>query len=811
MVQDLRFALRTLFRSPGFTATAALTLALGIGVTTLMFSVVNAVLLRPLPYPEHDRLTLVFNATENAPAANTIRATALDFEDYRTRALTFDAMAAHVGTGFTFGGQGGPELVIGQMVTADFFKVFGVAPALGRTFAPDEFSPGSENVVVLSHRLWQRRFGGQPSIAGSQVTINGKPYSVAGVMPAGFEYPARRYELWAPLPSPRAADMPPMNRSAHYLQVVGRLAPGATVEQADTEIRTIAGALAAQFPDSNANLTARAVPLQEFAVRDVKTPLYVLLGAVGLVVLIACANVTNLLLARATARYREVAIRQALGAARWRLVRQFLAETAVLYALGAAGALALASWGISAIVALAPQDIPRIPDTSLDGRVLAATLGLSLVTALMFGLAPAMQGATADPADALRAGGRNASAGRTRQRFRVALVVSEVALSVVLLIGAGLALRSLVRLTAVDPGFDADGQLSFAVVLSPRRYADAPAMTGAADRLVERLAGVPGALQAGATTHLPFSGQNMENGFTVEGYTPPAPDDVPLAGMRGITGDYFRALGVRVKAGRVFTPADRDGSQPVAIVNEAFARRYWPGQDPLGRRLREGGGSNWRTVVGVIADVKHSGPALEARPEVSLPYAQLDPEFLTTWSRGIYFVVRGHGVASALVPAVRAAVAAIDPDMSLNEVQTMASLASEAVSEPRFRTLLLGTFAALAITLASIGVFGVLAYFVTQRTREIGIRIALGASSADILRMVVGRGLVLAGVGLALGLLAAIPLTRSMQSLLFEVNPLDVPTIVMVVIGLAAVAGVASYLPARRALRIEPITALNGE
>ncbi len=809
MLQDLRFALRTLFRSPGFTTTAAVTLALGIGVTSLMFSVVNAVLLRPLSYPDADRLMLVFNVNTNAAEANTIRSTALDFEDYRARAGSFDGLAGHIGTGFTFSGQGEPELVLGQMVTPDFFTVLGVLPALGRTFAPDEFAPGSDTTIVLSQRLWKRRFGASPSIVGTHVTVNGKPYTIVGVMPAGFDYPGRRYELWAPLPFPRTADLPPANRVAHYLQVVGRLKPAVAVAQADAEIKTIAGTLAAQYPDSNQNMTARVTPLQDFIVRDVKTPLYVLLGAVGLVVLIACANVTNLLLARATARHREVAIRRALGAGRWRLARQFLAETAVLYAIGAAGALALASWGASALVALGPADIPRLADTALDGRVLAATLLLSLVTAAVFGLAPALQGTAADPAEALRADGRGASTGRARHRFRVVLVVSEVALAVVLLVGAGLALRSLVRLTAVDPGFDAGGQLTFSVVLSPRRYGDAPSMAAAVQRLSDQLASTPGVLQAGATTHLPLSGQNMENGFDVEGLVLPGPGDVPVAGMRGVQGEYLAALGARLKSGRVFTPADRAGSQPVAIVNEAFARRYFPGQSPLGRRVREGGAAAMREVVGVIADVKHSGPAQEARPEVSLPYAQLEPDFMTTWSRGVYFVVRGTVPASSLASAVRAQVASVDADMSLNQLQPMAALASDAVAEPRFRTLLLGLFAGLAITLASIGVFGVLSYFVTQRTREIGIRVALGATSRDILRMIVGRGLALAGVGLALGLLAAIPLTRSMQTLLFEVKPLDVPTLAVVVIGLALVAGLASYLPARRALQIEPMTALN--
>jgi predicted permease len=811
MTQDLRFAFRTLFRSPGFTLTAALTLALGIGVTTLMFGVVNAVLLRPLPYPDQDRLMLVFNVSNNAPEVNTIRATALDFEDYRTRARTFEAMAGHIGTGFTFSGSGDPELVIGQLVTPDFFKVVGVTPALGRPFAPEEYTPGRENVVILSHGLWQRRFGGQASAIGSAVTINGRTWTIAGVMPRGFEYPAPRYQLWVPLPSPRTADLPPVNRAAHYIQIVGRLKPGVTHEQANAEIVSIASALAAQYPASNANLTARAISLDEYNVRDVKMPLYVLLGAVGLVVLIACANVTNLLLARATSRHREVAIRQALGAARWRLVRQFLAETAVLYALGAGGALALASWGMSALVTLGPADIPRISEAALDGRVLAATLALSFVTALLFGLAPALQGAAGDPADALRAGGRSVSAGRSRQRFRVVLVVAEVALSVVLLIGAGLTLHSLMRLTSVDHGFDADGQLTFSVVLSPRRYPDPQAMTATADRMLDRLAAIPGAASSGFTTALPLSGQNIENGFTVEGYTPRSADDNPVAGMRGVAGDYFTALGARVTAGRTFTAADRATSQPVAIVNEGFARRYLAGRDPVGARLRENGKAEWRTVVGVIADLKHAGPAAEARPEVSLPYSQLEPSFMTTWSRGIYFVVRGQVPGTALVPQVRRELAAIDRDMPLNEVQPMSALASDAVSEPRFRTILLGAFAALAITLASIGVFGVLAYFVAQRTREIGIRVALGATSGDILRMIVGRGLAIAAIGLAIGLASAIPLSRAIESLLFEVKPLDPLTIALVVAGLTVVAGLASYLPARRALRIEPMTALNLE
>ncbi len=811
MLQDLRFAFRTLLRAPGFTAMAGLTLALGIGATSLMFSVVNAVLLRPLPYAEQSRLVLLFNQRTNTPSADTIRLTPLDFDDYKSRAHSFESLAGYVGKGFTLSGSGEPELVIGEMVTPEFFRALGVAPALGRTFAPDEFQLGHENVVVLSDRLWKRRFGGDANSIGSPITLDGKPFTIAGVMPASFEYPGDRYQLWTPLPSPRTAELPPVNRVSHYLEVIGRLKPAVAIEQAQHEVATIASALASEYSDSNSNIGARVTPLENYLVRDVERPLRVLLAAVGLVVLIACANVTNLLLARASVRAREVAIRQALGAARWRLVRQFLVETLVLYLVGACGALAVASWGIPVLLSFAPKDIPHLGDTSLDVRVLAATLLMSLGCALIFGLAPAYHGGKVDPAQALRGGGRTASSARAGQRVRVALVVSELALSVVLLIGAGLMLRSLVRLTTVDPGFDADGQLTFSVVMTLRKYPDESSMLSFTERLASQLAAQPDIQHAGFTTHLPLSGQNLENGFEVDGYVPANADDIPLAGMRGVSDDYFAALGARLKTGRVFTPVDRSNSQPVAIVNEAFARRYFAGSNPIGRRLREGGYPNWRVVVGVISDVKHSGPAAEARPEVSLPYAQLTFGFLNAWARGIYVVVRGQMPATSIATSARAVIHSMDPDMSMNQPRALADYASEAISQPRFRAILLSAFAALAIALASVGIFGVLSYFVTQRTREIGIRMALGASSGDILRMVVGRGLLVTAIGLAIGMIAAIPLTRSLETLLFEVKPLDAATIATVIAGLAVVAGLASYLPARRALRIAPITALQIE
>jgi predicted permease len=492
-------------------------------------------------------------------------------------------------------------------------------------------------------------------------------------------------------------------------------------------------------------------------------------------------------------------------------VRQFLIESFVLYAIGAMGGVALAAWGLAGIAALADVNVPRLAEASIDARVFGATLAVSFVTAVLFGLAPATQGAIVGPAEALKAGGRSGGGTRARQRLRTFVVVGELALAVVLLVGAGLTLRSLARLASVDPGFDADGQLTFGVVLAANRYPTADAIIVQAQKLAESLAAGPGVRAAGATTHLPLSGQNMENGFTVDGYASRDPNDIPVAGMRGIVGDYFAAMGVPLKAGRYFTAADRQGSQPIAIVNEAFAARYWPGENPIGRRLTEYGSSEMRTVVGVIADIRHMGPLAEVRPEVNIPYGQVDPGLMKTWFRGLAYVVRSDAPWGATVDSARAAVAAADATLPLVKVQPISNLASDAISEPRFRTLLLTAFAALAVTLAVVGVFGVLAYFVAQRTREIGIRVALGATSRDVMRMVLGRGMALAAAGVTLGLAAAIPLAIWMRTLLFGVEPLDAVTLVTVAVGLAIVAALASYIPARRALRIEPVTALKLE
>jgi putative ABC transport system permease protein len=810
MLNDLRYAARTLVRTPAFTLTAVLTLALGIGANTAMFSVVNAVLLRPLPFADPDRLMFVFSRNTQRNAGQ-MRVSALDFEDWRRDTRAFDAMAGHTGTGFTFSGsEAAPELAIGQVVTADLFRVLGVKPLIGRLFTPDEFTAGRERVLLLSYGLWQRRFGGDAAIVGRTVTVNGRAYEVAGVMPRGFTYPTDRYQLWAPLALSQSPDSLPRNRASHYLQVIARLKPGVTAAQAQTEMTALADRLASQYADTNSNLTARVMPLDDQIVGDVRPALLVLLAAVGFVVLIACGNVTNLLLARATGRQRELAIRAALGAGSGRLVRHLFAETAVLYAAGAAGAILVASWALALLESLKPSGIPRLGESTIDAKVLGVTSLIAMLTALVFGLAPAVHGART-VGDALKSGARTSGTSRGRQRLRASLVVGQLALSMVLLAGAGLAIRSFMRLTQVDPGFDADGQLTFGFVMAPARYPGAAEIRAFQSRLIADLASAPGVLAAGSTTHLPFTGQNLENSFSPEGFDVPPGGEQPVAGLRGITGDYFQAIGIPLKRGRMFSADDREGMPRVAIINETLARRYWSGQDAIGKRLKMGGPDSdapWHVVVGVIGDVKHMGPAAETRPEISLPFAQLDAGFVTVWARGPSVVLRGGLPAAGLTSIARERVTAADPTMPLVGVQTLAELASEVVSQPRFRTILLGLFASLALALATVGVFGVLSYFVTERTQEIGVRVALGAQPADVVRMVVVKAIGLAVVGCAIGLLFAVPLTRSMQALLFEVPPFDIATFSMVALALIAVAAAASYWPARRATRIDPVTAL---
>ena len=808
-LQDLRFALRTLLTNRGFAAVSVLTLALGIGATTAIFSVVNAVLIRPLGYGDADRLFIASQVRAD-PSVGRIRMTPLDFVDFRERTRSFESMAGHTGTGFTFTGDGDPELVIGQLVTAELFDVLGVRTILGRGLRSDENEAGKDQVVVLGHELWHRRFAGDSTVIGRAVTINGRTFTIVGVMPRGFHYPSNRYSLWAPLAlRGTSAGGPPINRGAHYLQVIGRLRPGVTADAAAREMTAIAKQLATEYPESNENVGAMITPLSDEIIGDVRGGLRLLMGAVVFVLLIACANVTNLLLARATGRQREVAIRSALGATRGRIIRHLFTENALIYLAGAAVGLVIAWWVLDIVRAYGPVDTPRLETTSIDISVLMFTLGATLAAALTFGLAPAWQLARESVTEWLRAG-QTGGGSRRAQWVRSMLAVSQIALCVVLLMGAGLALRSFARLQNTERGFRTENLLTFSVILPASRLPEAAQVRAFHASLVERFATDGSVEAAGTTSHLPLGGNDIENNFTVDA-TPPEID--PVAGVRGVGGDYFRTMGITVR-GRRFDRTDHPTAPPVAIVNEEFVRQFITEGNPIGRRLKMGERDSeepWRTIVGVSANVKHRGLAADVRPEVYMPYVQFPDGFLRDWSRGVAVVLRGTADLATLTARAREHVKALDPNMPLHQVSTMEQLASDSIAEARFRTLLLGAFGFLALSLATVGIFGVMSYFVTQRTREIGIRMALGARPGSVLGLIVGHGAKLTVIGVAIGTVGAMLVARWMQSLLYGVSATDPLTFAAVIGVLGAAALLAIYLPARRATRVDPLVALKSE
>jgi len=804
--QNLRYATRSLRKQPAFTAAAVLTLALGIGANTAMFSIVNAVLLQPLPYADPSRLFVVHGQL-------TMRLSAENFLDLQREARSFDALGAYAGTGFTLTDRGEPEFVMGEMISAELLKALDVPPLVGRPFRPDENEGGRDQVMLLSHGLWQRRYGGDPGILGRTITANGKPYTVIGVMPAAFEFPQKRFELWVPFAFRNNAQGL-VNRGTHFLQVAGRVRRGTSVEQAQAEVDAIGRRLAQAYPDVNANMTMRLTSLLDETVGNVRAALLLVLSAVGFVLLIACANVTNLLLARASTRQREIAVRTTLGASRARVVGQLLTETLVLYIAGACAGLGLAAWGLDALIALSPGDIPRLDRTKLDPTTLSFTLGLTLVAGIVSGLIPALQSTFRVPADQLKAAARSATAGRASRRARATLVAAEVALSLMLMVGAALAAHSLLQLQRVDTGLDAEGVLTFNVVPPETAYPNGDSVRRFHREVIERLSVQPGAIAVGATSHLPLSGQNVESRITPEGWQPPSPNEGAGAGLRGVAGHFFDALGVRVIAGRAFTDADMATSPLVAMVNEEFARRYWPGQNAVGKRLKQGDiGSEdpWKVVVGVYADLKHLGPQADTRPEVMFPYEQTHGFWVTRFMRGLSVVMRTTGDPMNLMPAARAAVRAVDPSVPLVEPQRMTTLASDSVAQPRFRSTLLVSFACLAMVLAVVGIYGVVGFNVGQRLHEISVRIALGAQRSSVVRLIVRQESVPVVIGVAVGVAGAIAVGRAMRALLFHVAPADPVTFIAMPVLLGAVALVACLIPARRALDVDPVNGLRAE
>jgi predicted permease len=799
--QDLRFALRGLARSPGFALVAVATLALGIGANTAIFSVVDATVLRPLPYGDPGALVDVQFARSDTHGAASIP----DYRDLRDQARSLSELAGYHGDSAIMTGGPRPVQLGGIAASANIFRTLGVVPALGRGFADGEDTEGRNRVAVLSDAAWRRHLGADPAAVGRTITLDGAPHTIIGVMAPGFHFvgPFGDPEVW--LPMPRGGD-PGLGgqRGARYLFMVGRLAPGATVEQAGAELAAINARLALAYPGRNAGSTVRALPLQESAVAGFRPALLVLLGAVGFVLLIACANVANLLLARATVRQREIAVRVALGAGRGRIVRQLLTESLVLAILGGALGVLAAIWGLDALRSLLPEPLARLHAIAVDGRVLAFTLVVCLATGVAFGILPALHAASANPADALASA--HASAGADRLRLRNVLAAAEVAAALLLLVGAGLMLRSFWRLNAVDPGFDPRDVTVARLALPDTRYASDEQLATMSRGLRERLAALPGVTASGLIIGAPFGGADISLTFKIVGAPPQPPGQQRVAAFNGATAGAFAALRIPLLAGRLFTDAeDRPDGPLVAVVSEAFVRRHFPSGDALGRKITMWwrGNNAPREIIGVVGDIRGKSLEQEPVPVMYFPLAQAPSTFFAV-------AVRTRATAG-LADSLRAAVAEIDPDQPIADVVPLGDMVRDASAQRRLSTWLLGIFGAVALVLALVGVYGVMAYSVAQREHEIGIRLALGAGPSDVTRMVVRRGAGVALAGIAAGVALTLPLARLLRGLLYGVGATDPATYAAIAAGLFAVAALASWLPARRAARVDPTVALRAE
>jgi predicted permease len=799
--QDVRYGVRMMARAPAFTLIAILTLALGIGANTAMFSVVNAVVLRPLPFPNPNELMRVFHGYSklNLPRASV---SPFGYAYYREQVQSFSHLAAN--TGYrgpqNLTGTGEPERVRCVLVTASLFPTLGVPPLLGRGFTADEEQPGHEREAVLSYGLWQQRYGGNRGILGNTVTLDGTNYTVVGVMPPGFSYPDKT-QLWVPL----ALSPTEWRDQTEYLFLVGRLKPGVTPQQAQAELAQVTAQVLRQIPElAQAGWSVFTVPMSQVAQEDIRPAALVLLGAVAFVLLIACANVANLLLTRATVRQKEIAVRVAMGAKRSRIIRQLLTESVLLALAAAVLGVMLAYVGVDALLALVPIELPSFMQVTVDGTVLLFALALAVVTGLLFGLVPAWHVSRAEVSDTLKETGRT-GVGGARSRLRQVLVASEIAWAVMLLIGAGLLIRTFIRVQQTDLGFDQENVIIGRTSLARSRYGSSIQRSAFADQAVQRLATLPGVSEAAASSSLPLS-TNWTRSYDIEGkQLVPSPH----SNFGVVTPRYFAALHIPLLRGRFFADADNADAPPVAIVDQKTADTYWPGEDPIGQRINLRTGTDqkpqWRQVVGIVGSVKHTS-ALSDDPkgEVYLPFAQLP-------SAAITFVVRTSRAPQSLASSLRTQITAVDPQQAVFDVQLMDTVVNEYVAQPRFNMVLLGIFAGLALVLAAVGTYGVISYSVAQSSHEIGLRMALGATPRDVLRLVMGRGARLALIGLAIGIAAALLASRALASMLFGVRTTDLPTFATVVVLLGGVALVAMYLPARRATRVDPMVALRCE
>jgi len=804
-LRDLRYSLRRLRKTPAFTAIVVVTLALGIGANTAIFSVVNTVLLRPLPYGSPSRLVSIEHFY---PSLNNLEApvSSHGYRDYRDKTSSFESVAVETQFGANLTGTGDPERVPGSRVTGDWFHVLGVSPLLGRTLTRDDDVPGHEHVVVLSHGIWTRLFAGQASAVGKSIELNGEAYQIVGVMPPEFHsFFARTADLFVPLALPAAAFN--AGYTNEYLNLTARLKPGVTVERARAEMATFAENLKKANPNNfPPSWSLKVRTLDDLSSGRIRPALLVLLGAVGFVLLIACANVANLLLARAAIRIKEIAIRSALGADRASLVRQLLTESVMLALAGGIVGLALARWSVRSLVALNPN-LPRASEIGVDASVMVFTLAVSVVTGLLFGLAPALQTSRANLQETLKDGSRSGAADFAGRNVRRGLVVAEIALSLTLLIGAGLLIRSVARLQGVSPGFDPHGVLTFNLSMPAAKYPSDTAQVLFSDQVMQRLNAIPGVRSAASTSVMPFGGGWSTSTIMLEGLNLAPGQNGPWGDFRVVTPRFFETLRIPLERGRVFTDQDRRNAPPVVVIDDQFAKKYFPNVDPIGKRLRRMPGypdSVWVTIVGVVGHAAHEGLDADPRIQFYQPYAQLG-------GRGIQVAVRTRGDPLSVVPAVREAVHAIDRDLPVASVNTLDKLVESSVGQRKLSMILLGVFSTIALLLASLGIYGVMSYSVTQRTRELGIRMALGAARSRVLGLVVGQGMVLVVAGVGIGLVAAFALTRLLAAQLYGVGATDAATFVTVSLVLVAVALLATLLPAMRATRVDPVVALRDE